>query len=71
MTAELGQMCKKKSRLNTVYHFSETYLVVIATHYILDMLELISSKNTHAAHLCRKYPILCDFIVGFSKQHVY
>lgn len=39
MTAELGQMCKKKSRLNTAYHFSETYLVVIATHYILDMLE--------------------------------
>lgn len=62
------KMCKKKSRLSTVWHFTEiSHLAVMGTNCILDMWELISSENSHTARLYRKYTILCDFMDDFSK----
>lgn len=69
----VGTKCaRKKSRPSTVWHFTEiSHLAVMVAYYILDMWEFISSENSHAAHLYRKYTILCDFMDDFSKQHVY
>lgn len=65
-------MSRKKYRLNAVQHFTEiSYLAAMSTYHILNMWEFISSENSHAAHLYRKYTILCDFMDGFSKQYVY